>query len=69
MNQDTSKKKELTINGTVYAQYIIEKDVMWLKVRKDIVPGDRAESENLLIELISLVEKKSIPLVSYLNCR
>lgn len=69
MNQDTSKKKELTINGIVYAQYIIEKDVMWLKVRKDIVPGDRAESENLLIELISLVEKKPIPLVSYLNIK
>lgn len=68
MDNDTSKKKELVINGVLYAHYIFEKDVMWLKVRKDIVPGDRAESENLIIELISLVEKKKVPIVSYLNC-
>ena len=69
MNNDTSNKKELIINGTLYAHYIIEKEVMWLKVRKDIIPGDKGKSENYLIELISLVERKKIPYVSYLNIK
>lgn len=69
MDNDTSSKKELIINGTLYAHYLIKGNVMWLKMRKDIIPGNKKKSEDYIIELIGLVEKKKIPYVSYLNIK
>lgn len=71
MDNDTSKKKELVINGTLYAHYLIDKagpdECMWLKVRRDIIPENPEKSQTYLIELIFLIEGRRIPFVSYLN--
>lgn len=69
MNNDTSKKKELVINNVLYAHYLMEKGVLFLKPRKDIVKGDKRKSEDFLIQLISLIERKKIPYVAYLNIK
>lgn len=69
MDNDTSNKKELVINGVLYAHYLIEGKAMWIKVRKDIILGDGNKSQDFLVELIQLVEKKKLSYVSYLNIK
>lgn len=63
------KPKELTINGVLYAHYIIENRTLYLKTRKNIVPNDKIKSENYFIAIISLIERKEINIVSYLNIK
>lgn len=69
MNIDTSKKKELIINGVLYAHYLIENSWMYLKVRKNIIKDDKKKSETFLFDLISLIERKKVSYVAYLNIK
>lgn len=61
--------KSLIINDVLYAHYIIEGSALYLKIRKNIVKNDKGKSEDLIIEIISLIERKKIPYVSYLNIK
>lgn len=69
MNDDISKRKELVINNVLYAHYLFEKGVLFLKSRKDIIRGDKRKSEDFLVQIISLIEKKKMPYVAYLNIK
>lgn len=69
MDNDVSKKKDLVINNVLYANYIIDNQVLYLKIRKNIVRDDKRASEDLLINLISLIERKKIREAAYLNIK
>lgn len=69
MNNDTSKKKELVINNVLYAHYLIEDQVIYLKIRKNIIKDDKKKSENFLIDLISLIERKKVSYAAYFNIK
>lgn len=69
MSEDVSKKKDLVINNVVYATYLIEDRVLYLKVRKNIIKEDKARSESYLIDLISLIERKKVSYAAYLNTK
>lgn len=62
-----TKTKSLVINGVTYAKYEIEGDLIFLKVVKDIVLGNETASEDIIISIIELVEKKKITRSAYLN--
>jgi hypothetical protein len=61
--------KYLSINNVRYAQYEIEGSTLFMKMIVQIIPGDGNErqSEDLLIHLIQLVEKRNFFTVSHLN--
>lgn len=69
MNNDTSKKKELVINNVLYAHYLIENKILYLKIRKNIIKDDKKKSEDYLIDLISLIERKKVAYAAYLNIK
>jgi len=69
MNNDTSKKKELVINNVLYAHYLIENQWIYMKIRKNIIKDDKKASENFLVDLISLIERKKVSYVAYLNIK
>jgi hypothetical protein len=53
MNQ-SGKIKNLIINGTLYALYHTDakhKDILWLKVKKNIVDSE-SESEEIIAKII-----------------
>lgn len=60
---------ELVINGKTYAKYDMYNSTLFLKMIEQIIPGTGNEqaSEDLLIHIIQLVEKKQFQTVSYLN--
>lgn len=61
--------KELNINGEVYAKYEMEGSTLFLKMIIQIVEGkdNVIKSENLLINIIQLVEKRMFNTVVYLK--
>ena len=63
------KIKLLKINNAVYAKYLIEGNVLYLKMIKKILPDDAGASENYLITTISLIEKKQFSLSAHLNIK
>lgn len=60
---------ELVINGKTYAKYDMYNTTLFLKMIEQIIPGlgNEQQSEDLLIHIIQLVEKKQFHTVSYLN--
>ena len=61
--------KPLTINNVVYAHYVIEGEMLHIKVREQLIPNDKQKNEDLLIELIGFIEKKKLPYAAYLNIK
>ena len=59
--------KELIINGIEYAKYEMDGDKIYLKMINRIGEGSPIDSENALIQIIQLVEKRRFKLVGYLN--
>lgn len=61
----------LVINGKTYAKYgmNLPAGILFLKMIEQIIPGpgNEQQSEDLLIHIIQLVEKKQFHTVSYLN--
>lgn len=60
------KTKDLIINGIIYAKYEISKNILFIKVLKNLVKNE-IDNENVLCNIIQLVEKKKFKLMSYLN--
>ena len=67
MEINTENIKELNINGVVYAKYLIENDIIFINVMKNIIKESAGESEDYLIFLISKIEDKQFSMASYLN--
>lgn len=59
--------KQLTINGVIFAEYLIENDTIFLKMLKKIVPSNAQVSENVLILIAQSLEEKKFERASYLN--
>lgn len=59
--------KTLTINGDLYAKYEIEGDRLFLKMIKEIIPGNPEKSEDWIITTIQLINSTSFKMVGYLN--
>lgn len=59
--------KTLKINNIIYAHYEIEGDVLFLKMRKQIVPEDDMESEEALATIIGNLENRHFTKLAYLN--
>lgn len=51
--------KELKINNTVYAKYIIKGEVIFLEMFKNIIPENRVMSENILVLIAKSIEVDS----------
>lgn len=64
---ENEKPKELIIDNVVYAKYLIEEDIVYMKMLKEIIPGDGMASENDLIQKISILEGKKFSHAAYLN--
>jgi len=69
MNQDVSNRKELVINGILYADYLIEGGMLFLKMRKNIIGDDAKRSEDLMVEIISGIERKRVKYMAHLNIK
>lgn len=54
--------KKLIINGKEYAKYEIEGDILYLKVLDEMEPH-----EDVIISMISIVEKRQFSASAYLN--
>ena len=61
--------KQLTINGTVYAEYQIIGNAIYFKMMIQIIEGEGNEeaSEDLLLKIIYMVEKVDFEYAGYLN--
>ncbi len=61
--------KELTINGVLYAKYDVdkEKEMLFLKTVKNIIPDHDKESEDCIIALIGILEQTDFASCGYLN--
>ncbi len=66
-----SERKKLIINNVLYAEYemgeLEEVDTLFLKLRKEIVPGNIRASEDVCQLIIAALEKKDFDYVAYLN--
>lgn len=69
MNQDISNTKELVINAILYAHYIIEDGTLFIKLRKNIIKDSYGKSEDLMVQIISLIERKRVEYVAHLNIK
>lgn len=67
MEDNVENIKELNINGVVYAKYLIENGIIFINVTKDIIEGNKKESEEFLILLISKLEDEPFSSAGYLN--
>jgi len=56
---------KLTINGVIYANYLIVKEHMYLKLEKVDLPHTQ-EYEDFIIQIIQMRENKQLKTVSYL---
>jgi len=61
--------KELTINGVLYAKYEPSGDILFLKMIENIIPDHARESEDCVIALIGLLERKEFTSCAYLNVK
>ncbi len=73
IESEKCERKKLVINDVMYAEYetqiVNNRDTIFIKVRKEIIPGDEGGSEDLLIDIISLIEQKSFYYSSFLNIK
>ena len=69
MDNNVINMKELNINGKTYAKYEMVDTILFLKVIIQIVEGkgNEGKSEDLLIHIIQLIEKRMFHQVAYLN--
>lgn len=59
--------KSLIINDIVFAEYIIEDDIIYLKMIRKVIPENDLVSENLLISIVQSVENATFTRAAYLN--
>lgn len=59
--------KRLIINDILYAVYLIEDDVIYLKMIRKVIPDNALVSENLLIAIVQSIEETKFTRASYLN--
>lgn len=62
-----AETQELTINGKIFAKYILEGNHLFLKRLISIIPYDDGQSEELLALIIGSCERVEIERLSYLN--
>lgn len=58
--------KKLIINDKIYAYYQIDGNILYFKMLIELLEY-KSDSENYLINLIQLIEKKKIYATAYLN--
>ena len=58
--------KKLIINDKIYAYYQIDGNILYFKMLIELLEY-KSDSENYLINLIQLIEKKKIYVTAYLN--
>ncbi len=59
--------KTLTINGVMYAKYLMEGDLLYLNVNKATSPNNVAQFEDFIADIVSLIERKKFKGLAYLN--
>jgi len=70
MDQSLKGIKDLNINGTVYAKYLLQSkgSVCFIHLETLLVPNDKPQSEDLCLFLIRCIEKDFIiRRLAYLN--
>lgn len=63
----TKKMKVLKINGVVFAKYEVKHGMLFLQVITPMHETDNAESEDMIVRIIQVVEKCEFGGVGYLN--
>lgn len=53
--------KSLTINGVIYAKYLMNGETIHLSMESEVIP------EDAVIQIISLVENRKFSLAGFLN--
>lgn len=61
------KTKKLIINQKVYAEYVTEDEIIYLKTREKLNFCTPVKSEDIIIQIISSIENKLFSHAAYLN--
>ncbi len=67
MDNSLDGMKSLVINGVEYGKYLMEKDLLFLNIKLNIVPNDISQSEDFMAMIISMIEQKKFLGIAYLN--